>query len=379
MILFILTIAALALAGVPAALFLLNLAYYRVPQDVPNAEGVAVSALIPARNEAPNIGDALASVLANEGIDFEVVVADDHSTDDTAAIVSAFAEKDSRLRCIQPPPLPAGWCGKMHACVSLADAARHAFLLFMDADVRLSRDALRRMVAFMESSGADLASGFPEEETGTLSEALVIPMIHFIALAFLPIPFLRRSTHPAFAAGCGQLLLARRESYEKAGGHGAIRTALLDGMAMARAFRERGLKADLFDAVPLVRCRMYHGFREVWEGMTKNAVEGIAAPSRIAIFTALLLGGQVLPFVTLGACFALGLPQPATALATAAVFLAYLPRLIGVFRFRQPLTGAALHPIGVLLFLSAQWYACVRSLLGKSVIWKGRRYPAASP
>src|SRR5436305_15262111 len=124
MILTGLAVVALTFAAVPAFLYLLNTFLYR-PAPPPADDLPAVSVLIPARNEEPAIGPAVAAALASRGITFEVLVLDDHSDDRTAAIVADFARKDSRVRLLAAPPLPDGWCGKQHACAVLARHARY--------------------------------------------------------------------------------------------------------------------------------------------------------------------------------------------------------------------------------------------------------------
>jgi hypothetical protein len=270
------------------------------------------------------------------------------------------------------PPLPAGWCGKQHACHVLASLARHPLLAFIDADVRLAPDALSRMVQFMKRSEAALASGVPQQELGTFSERLLIPLIHFILLGFLPMHAMRRTRWPSMSAGCGQLFVARRDAYHQCGGHAMLRDSLHDGLKLPRVFREAGFATDLFDATDLATCRMYQTNLGTWRGLGKNATEGLAAPPTIGPMTALLFGGQVFPFVLL-ACApklsALGL-----LCAALASVLAFLPRLIGAWRFRQPLGGALLHPLGVLALLAIQWIALARHFLGEPSEWKGRRY-----
>ena len=231
---------ALVLAAIPCGLFLANLpAYRRLAKR--NLKSIRpVSVLVPARNEGRNIRATLAAALANRGIEFEVVVLDDHSTDDTANIVSGLAARDPRLRLETAPSLPAGWCGKQHACHVLAQRARHPLLVFIDADVRLASDALVRMADFMGESDAALASGVPRQELGTFSERLLIPLIHFILLGFLPMRAMRRTTAPAFSAGCGQLFIARREAYQISGGHAQLRDSLHDGIKLPRVFRRAG-------------------------------------------------------------------------------------------------------------------------------------------
>ena len=98
--------------------------------------------LIPARNEERVIGASIASLLASRGVQIEIVVLDDGSTDRTAEIVRGFAVQDARVRLQSSPPLPGGWNGKQHACYALAAAGTLNILCFLDADVRLAPEAL---------------------------------------------------------------------------------------------------------------------------------------------------------------------------------------------------------------------------------------------
>lgn len=376
MILDITALLALLFATFPAVLFLRNLALYRKPSlPEPTSALPPVSVLIPARNEEAHIGAAIQSVLANDGVQFELIVLDDQSTDRTAAIVEEMMRRDSRVRLENAPPLPPGWCGKQHACAVLADRASNPILVFMDADVRLAPDALPSLLGFMQRSDAPLVSGVPCQELGTLWEKLLIPMIHFILLGFLPIARMRRSTKPVYGAGCGQLMIARVAEYRFSGGHAAIRASLHDGVTLPRAFRRAGFKTDLFDATKVARCRMYQHGREVLSGLAKNATEGLAAPARIVAATLLLFTGQVLPFLLL--CWPYS-PIAPRLLAAVGAIIALIPRVCACRRFHQPWLSAWLHPLGVLILLGIQWFALVRSKLGRPAVWRGRAYAKAA-
>jgi len=373
-----LALIALVLAAIPCGLFLLNLLVYRPLADQKSGKAEPISVLIPARNEEKNIRATLAAVLANRGVEFEVIVLDDHSTDGTTSIVSKFATHDARLRLEPAPPLPAGWCGKQYACHVLAMLARHPLLLFIDADVRLAPDALARMVGFMSGSGSALASGVPRQELGTFSERLLLPLIHFVLLGFLPMHAMRRTRWPSMSAGCGQLFIARRDAYVQCGGHAMLRDSLHDGIKLPRVFRQAGFLTDLFDATDLATCRMYHTNAETWRGLGKNATEGLAAPRTIVPMTALLLGGQVLPLVM--CAWAPMLSTLGLMFAVVATTLAFLPRLTATVLFRQSLGSALLHPLGVLALLAIQWHALARHFLGRPAEWKGRSYgPVSAP
>jgi hypothetical protein len=261
----------------------------------------------------------------------------------------------------------------------LASHTVQPLLVFLDADVRLAPHGLARLAAFLDASGADLVSGLPRQETGTLLEHLLIPLMHFLLLGFLPLRRMRRSHQPAYGAGCGQLFMARRQAYVQAGGHAAIRTSLHDGLTLPRAFRTAGLPTDLCDATIVATCRMYRSAREVWHGLAKNAMEGLAQPVLLIPATVLLLGGQVLPGILCGLAVFGKLSPWACGLAVLSLAAAYYPRLRAVRRFVQPWLGALLHPLSILIFLGLQWYAWARAVCGRPATWKGRAYSAATP
>jgi hypothetical protein len=354
----------LILAALPLLLGLDNLRRYRTP--APAVGWPSISVLIPARNEAANIAEAVAAVLQNTGVDLELLVLDDGSTDATPDILRAIP--DPRLRVLQGGGLPSGWCGKQHACAKLAEQARHELLVFVDADVRVAPDALIRMAGFMERNPVALASGFPRQITKTWSEILLLPLIHFLLLGYLPMAQMNRSASPGLGAGCGQLFIARRAGYDRAGGHAAIRASLHDGITLPRAFRRAGLMTGLFDASHFAACRMYTSAAQVWEGLTKNATEGMAKPLALPIWTLILAGGQVLPLILL-----LAAPSGAAAVALACG-IGF--RLILAARFHQPIVSALLHPVGVAALLVLQWVALLRAAAGRKATWRGRAYTA---
>ena len=352
------------LALLPLVMTLQNLFEYRTPAR--SQQRPSVSVLIPARDEERNIATACAAVLASVDVDLELIVLDDASTDGTVAVLDTI--KDPRLRVVAAPPLPSGWCGKQHACHVLGQLAQHEWLVFVDADVRLAPDALNRMVGFMQTTQAGLASGVPRQILGTWFERLVLPLIHFLLLGYLPMGLMRQRLDPRFGAGCGQLFIAKRDAYRAVGGHAMIAHSIHDGLALPRAFRRRGYSTLLFDATALAHCRMYSNAAEVWEGLSKNATEAMATPVALPIWTLILGSGQVLPVLIF--------IFTQSALAGFATALGIVTRLILARRFKQPLLSALLHPLGVAALLVIQWFSLIRAALGGSATWRGRRYAA---
>lgn len=355
-----------ALAWTTALLTLRNLHVLRRPADLPRVRP-KISVLVPARNEAANLDAALDSVLANRGVELEIIVLDDQSDDSTADVVRRCRMRDSRVRLLEGTgPAPGQW-GKPAACAKLAAGARGDLLVFMDADVRLSGDALARIAGTLERHDATLLSGIPKQLTVTLGERLVVPLIHFMLLGFLPLDAMRASRAPALGAACGQLLAVKRSAYRIAGGHAAIADRAHDGIALARSFRAHGFRTDLADFTQLATCRMYSSWRDVVAGFAKNAHEGLGSPRGLVPWSALLLMGQTMWLVTLpGAMTTDAAPVLLAAIASLGTRMA-LAR-----RFGDRKLDVLLHPLGIATLVAIQWYALWRRARGRPVAWKGR-------
>ncbi|MET3692680.1 hypothetical protein ABID43_002220 [Methylobacterium goesingense] len=369
-----LAILALACAALPGLIAWVNLSILRTPEPDLDVRS-RISVLIPARNEAPVIATTVRAALASAGVALEVLVGDDHSTDDTAAIVAGIAATDHRLRLIPIPPLPEGWTGKNHACARLAEAAQGTHLLFVDADVTLAPAAAAALVAHARRTDSALVSGVPRQIMGTLGERLTVPMINFLLVGYLPMAMMRASPRPSLGAACGQLVLVARAAYEATGGHGAVRTSLHDGVVLPRRFRRAGYRTDLVAAHALATCRMYRGFGQSWAGFSKNAREGMATPRALPVWTLLLAGGHVLPWLLLLAAL-LGFGSGAAVfLAAAAALVSLATRAAITLVTREPAGTILLHPFTVLVALAIQWRALLRRRGAGTPAWKGRSYP----
>ncbi len=379
----ILTSMLAVLAALPLVMFAMNTWLYRrlpmvalVGSENHQTGDAKVSLLIPARNEEAGIAPCVQAAQASVGVELEIVIMDDQSTDATARIVRQLADEDARVHLLSAPPLPAGWCGKQHACYQLAQAARHEIMVWIDADVRLQPDALARLAQTMQKQPRTaLLSGVPGQITGSFLEHLLIPLIHVVLLGYLPMFMMKRSSKPNFSAGCGQLFVARRSAYLQCGGHSdpLVRGSLHDGVKLPRAFRQHGLHTDLCDATDLAGCRMYQGAAQTWKGLAKNATEGMASAAAIVPWSLLLIGGHVLPWLGLLMFDKHSLPAR---LCLIAVMCTMAMRGMIAARFQQSAIGVIFHPLSVLLLVMIQWYALLRAKWGRPSDWKGRAYLA---
>ena len=221
--------------------------------------------VVPARNEEACLGDCLASLVAQAGVAFEIVVVDDHSTDRTGEIARSFAG----VRVISPGPLPGGWTGKNNAVVAGVKESRGEWLLFTDADTVHVPGSLARSLAEAKEHGAELLSYSPEQIAVTFWELATLPVV-FAELARQYPPSKVSDPASPVAAANGQYILIRRETYEAVGGHAVIATNLLEDVALARVVKDSGRRIRFRYAADAVRTRMYRNFRQLREGWTKN-------------------------------------------------------------------------------------------------------------
>lgn len=362
-----------------SVMLLVNLLFFRKAPRIHGviANDIKVSVLIPARNEALRIGRLLDSVLSSQGIINEICVLDDESQDGTDAIVRSYASSHPSVRLFRGAAKPSGWSGKQWACFQLAQQAQHDELVFLDADVTLSSDALLRAITRRRQSRADLLSGFPHQQVITLGEQLLIPLIQLILLCFLPFGLMRWTRMTGASAGCGQFFLTTKAAYQCTGGHGSIRQSLHDGVMLPRSYRLAGLKTDLFDASDMASCRMYTSFGETWSGLMKNATEGFAKISLLPVMTVLMLLAFVTPVVCATGVLT-GLIGPHfVAPVLCSCFMSYLPRFLCCLKFDRAWQGCVLNPVSIILFLVIQWSALIAKSRGKGVEWRQRSYEIA--
>jgi glycosyltransferase involved in cell wall biosynthesis len=223
-----------------------------------------VSVIVPARNEEASLGACLESLVSQSGVDFEIIVVDDHSTDRTREIAESFP----KVQVIEARPLPESWTGKNNAVALGAREARAQWLLFTDADTVHSPGSLARALAEAIQNKADMLSYSPEQVTVGFWELAVLPVV-FAELARQYPPSKVSDPKSPEAAANGQYILIRRETYTAIGGHGAVASEILEDVALARLAKSSGFKLR-FRYSESVRTRMYRTFAQLREGWTKN-------------------------------------------------------------------------------------------------------------
>jgi chlorobactene glucosyltransferase len=333
-----------------------------------------VSILVPARNEADGIEACLRSLLDQDYADFEVIVLDDGSTDETGPLLLKLARQNSQLNVLEGKPLPLGWLGKHWACYQLAQAASGDLLLFTDADTLHQPNMLRDSVAALIAERADLLTAFPHEQAVTWGEKLVVPVISWGILSFLPVRLASRLSMPWLSVTIGQFMLFNRSAFEAVGGYASVREHLVDDVALGRRIIAHGYRWTLLDGTGHVSCRMYRGFWEAVDGFSKNVFAFfeyrilfyLAAWLWIAI--AFLEPPYALSSWYLGKPLAYFPPN----LAAIATLQSLLLWRIAYRRFRLPAYLVLLYPLSLSLFILIGLRSLVLTLTGRAT-WKGRQ------
>ncbi|HEV2661476.1 MAG TPA: glycosyltransferase, partial [Ktedonobacteraceae bacterium] len=358
---------------------------YAPSEQATEQDAPLLSILVPARNEERCIEACVYSLVSQNYERLEVLVLDDASSDATAAIVQRIIdelpkEQKERLRLLSGAPLPAGWVGKNFACHQLAQQARGDYLLFTDADTVHAPGMAGAVLATMHERNVALLTGQPEMVAGSLGELLIVPLLNFTILTLLPIALIPRRPETSLATGNGQLLCFQRATYEKIGGHAALKERILEDVLLARAVKAAGQRMIFVDALLLVRCRMYASFAEVWAGFSKNLFAFYSYNLPFALIALLLnLALFVLPPLILLAALLLALPALVIYYVLSAYLLAVLMRVLLALRFTRRQRGVALllcllHPLSILLeclilLNSIRWH-----YRKAGTVWKGRKY-----
>lgn len=289
--------AGLAIAGLANTWRNLRILRTAPPLEATTADQ-RVSVLLPLRNEAARVTACLES-LAQQDFD-ELIVLDDASTDGTAEVVVDVLGEDPRLVLLtgtEEPPR--GWLGKPWACQRLADAASGDVLVFLDADVVLDPGAVQRTVSLLLTDDLSIICPYPRQVVhGTLGR-LVQPLLQWSWLTTLVLDRAEVSANPATAAGNGQLLATLAVDYRSVGGHGSVRSEVLEDVALVRQYKSNGMFGGMADGTDIAECTMYTCDAELIDGYTKSLWSAFGSPAGAAGALTGLTAAYVMPAVAM--------------------------------------------------------------------------------
>lgn len=347
----------------------------KIPDPAP-----LISVLIPARDEEANIAPCLESLQKQDYPNFEVLVLDDNSSDNTYRVVERIAAGDSHIRLLRGESLPEGWAGKPFACHQLAKEARGSWLLFVDADTTHAPHMLRSMLALALEQGPSLISGFPRQIAASLPQKVAIPVLYFIIMSWLPLWWLQSSKKHKSSLAIGQFLLFPAEEYRRIGGHEAVKSRILEDVWLGVEVNRHGGKQLAVDLSGVVSCNMYHSVGAMFEGFTKW-VYSVASLSKIGLVLLLVAGYlfYLAPFYWLwNELFVVEAPSAWRFIVIFQVAFILVMRWMADRYFRESIISTFLHPVGFSFLFVTALYAGARQAVGTGVQWKDRLYSRES-
>lgn len=373
-----------------------------LPADLPPAapRGQSVAVIVPARDEAENIGPCVRALLAMDHRDLRVVVLDDGSSDGTADALAELAEREPRLVVLHSAEseLPPGWLGKPWACQRAAawvlgdvgdtpadprlggepPTAAPDWLLFVDADVRVHPHALSAVLGHARRNGLGLVSGFGTLVMGSFWEKVLQPAVAGLIIAGNDLDRVndpsRRGARPL---ANGQFLLFRRDAYLAVGGHRAVAANVIDDVGLAMAVTAQGFGYHLLFLRSLFACRMYDSLGALWNGWSKNLYAGLGSrPLNLVLLIGLLCTGTLLPYATLLAGM-MGAGAEWLVWGVVVVAVIQRTRLTLDRAFEQDTRFGLTHAPATLMLIVLLLHSAVRSVRGTAT-WKGRTLPAGA-
>lgn len=315
--------------------------------------------LVPLRNEAENIKDLIATLSQQVG-DFHFYLLDDNSEDLTYELLKQYTAGDSRFRVIKGAPLQEGWIGKTWALQQLFDQSNEEFIVSIDADVRLTPDAIARSVSTLKSTSLDFISPYPRQIALSFGERMIQPLLQWSWLSTVPLRVAEKSSRPSMAIANGQFFVVRRIALKKINGYKAIKNAVIDDVFLARELIRSGFQGGVINGASIAQCRMYATWSLIKSGYGKSlnkAFGGVIGASFVALFLFLT---SILPFVVslFGSFYGwLG------------YVLIVFSRMLSAIKTQGRIVDSFLHPISAALLI----YLIIHSFkVRSSITWKGR-------
>jgi glycosyltransferase involved in cell wall biosynthesis len=360
-----------AAIGMPRVADIARPEWDRRPETVDGEPRVSV--IVPARNEEENIRATLLQLLALDYSNYEIIAANDRSTDCTGELmddVAANSQVQSRLKIIHIKELPNGWLGKTHAMWTAGQLATGKWLLFTDADVLFKPDALRRAVAYAEAERADHLVLFPRMLMKRPGEKMMIAFFQ-VLFVFGHRPWKVADPKARDHMGVGAFNMVRRSAYEAVGTYRALRMEVVDDMKLGKVVKNAGFRQRNVYGEDLISIHWAKGAFGIVDNLTKNFFAVLSFQLWRTIIT--LVG---MAFLNLGPFFGVvlshGWARLPYGIALCSIFAIYCG-----MSFRSPIAPYyfLLHPVSSSLFMYILVRSMIHTLWNDGIVWRGTKYP----
>lgn len=320
----------------------------------------SVELLIPMRNEERNVLDCISAAKESAHLsNFSITVLNDNSSDKTEELLEQFADS---ITIISGQQLASGWMGKNFALSQLAHHSSAEYLVFSDADVRLTPPAISASIALMEDRNWDFISPYPKQIARSFAELLIQPLLQWSWMSSVVLRLAERTQRPSTAIANGQLFIVKSSAYKAIDGHESVKNEVLDDLELARALVRGGFRGGVADASQVVSCRMYENIRELVNGYTKSLWRAFGSVGGTVLAILILTWTGLTPFY--GAI-------TGSALALAGLAATFSSRVITALRTRSNVFLSLLHPLAIaflFLLIALSWMKKRNGTLQ----WRGR-------
>jgi cellulose synthase/poly-beta-1,6-N-acetylglucosamine synthase-like glycosyltransferase len=319
----------------------------------------SVGVVVPMRNEAENVEGIVTTLSAQDG-SFHYYLLDDNSEDSTYELLQKLTASDSRFTVIKGAPLADGWIGKTWALQQLYEASSEDVLVSIDADVRLTNDAINKAVTVLHGARLDFVSPYPRQIAQKFAERLIQPLLQWSWLTTVPLRYAENSGRTSMAVANGQFFVVRRSALDSIGGYQSVKHSVIDDVFLARDLISSGSSGTVINGSDIAETRMYASWKEIKAGYGKSlsrAFGSIVGAVVVATFLfatsigTLIVGLSGNPYGWLGFAAMVG------------------TRVLSAVKSRGNVLDSVLHPISIaaLIYLIVYSY-----LVRKTVMWKGR-------
>ena len=350
-LLFLLPLILLTIAAV-------NFVQIRTPKKVSQLVD-SVGVIVPMRNEAENVEGIVSTLSAQEG-EFHFYLLDDNSEDKTFELLQRYTEADSRFSVIKGAALSDGWIGKTWALQQLFEASSEEVLVSIDADVRLSNDAIIKAVTALRGARLDFVSPYPRQIAQSFAERLIQPLLQWSWLTTVPLRYAESAGQQSMAVANGQFFVVRRTALDSIGGYQSVKHAVIDDVFLARELVKNGSSGTVINGSDIAQTRMYASWSEIKAGYGKSLNQAFGSIVGAVFVVAFLIATSIAPLI-------LGLfGNPYGWLGFAAIVGT---RMLSSIKSRGRVLDSVLHPISVLALIYLIAYSYLRR---GSIQWKGR-------
>lgn len=334
-----------------------------------------VSILVPARNEEDVIESTIQSIINQNYQDFELLILNDNSDDNTKVIIEKYTKQYKNIKLIEGTDLPKGWLGKNWACHQLSQKAKGNYLLFVDADTKIDKNILSDTLATLHKDKSDLLSLVPNRETFLVADNAMKKIISWFIVCWLPMKLALTLNASFLSATFGQFMLFKKQSFIEIGGFENIKDNPVDDFQLGRNIKKKKLKWNLYDGEKRISTRTYNSNKEFVRGYAKNIFPAVGYSISIFLSIFLILLSFVL-FSTLPiALYLMGMEQNSEfiILSVTLFILLTLSWSIVTYRFNYSITTPLSFPIliSLVILLAARSFS---DNLFYGSTWKDRKY-----